>query len=447
MTEILDQSDLAERAERLVASATRAGADAADVVCVRGIALSVDVRLGKVEETRRAEGDDFTLRAFVGKRSATVSANVFADPAELATRAIAMAKAAPEDRFAGLADPDRLARTFPDLDLLDETIPSAEELTAMALAVEDAARAVPGVTNSGGASAGWSLGGMVLATSHGFSGSYLGSRFAQSASAIAGAGTAMERDYEVESKVFRADLSDPAETGRRAGERAVSRLNPRKIATGRVTVVYDPRVSRGLVRSLAGAINGAAIARKTSFLRDKLGQQIFAPAIRITDDPLRPRGLASRPFDGEGVAGEPLDVVADGVLQTWLLDSATARELGLATNGRAARGGGNPSPGSTNLTLLAGERSPDELIGGITHGLYVTELIGHGANLVTGDYSRGAAGFVIANGALAHPVSEVTIAGNLADMFRALVPASDLEYRHATNAPTVAVEGMTVAGE
>jgi PmbA protein len=447
MTEILDQSDLAERAERLVAAATRAGADAADVVCVRGIALSVDVRLGKVEETRRAEGDDFTLRAFVGRRSATVSANVFADPAELATRAVAMARAAPEDRFAGLADPDRLARTFPDLDLLDETIPSAEELTAMALAVEDAARAVPGVTNSGGASAGWSLGGMVLATSHGFSGSYLGSRFAQSASAIAGAGTTMERDYEVESKVFRSDLSDPAETGRRAGERAVRRLNPRKIATGRATVVYDPRVSRGLLGSLAGAVNGAAIARKTSFLRDKLGAEIFAPAIRITDDPLRPRGLASRPFDGEGVAGEPLDVIADGVLQTWLLDSATARELGLATNGRAARGGGNPSPGTTNLTLLAGERSPDELIGGITHGLYVTELIGHGANLVTGDYSRGAAGFVIANGALAHPVSEVTIAGNLADMFRALVPANDLEYRYATNAPTLAVEGMTVAGE
>lgn len=447
MTEILDQSDLAERAERLVAAATRAGADAADVVCVRGIALSVDVRLGKVEETRRAEGDDFTLRTFVGKRSATVSANVFADPAELATRAVAMAKAAPEDRYAGLADPDRLARAFADLDLLDETIPSAEELTAAALAAEDAARAISGVTNSGGASAGWSLGGLVLATSHGFSGSYLRSRFAQSASAIAGTGTAMERDYEAESKVFSSDLSDPAEIGRRAGERTVRRLNPRKMATGRATIVYDPRISRGLVGSLAGAVNGAAIARKTSFLRDKLGKEIFAPAIRITDDPLRPRGLASRPFDGEGVAGAALDVVRNGVLETWLLDSATARELGLATNGRASRGGGNPSPGSTNLTLLAGEQSPDQLIGGIVHGLYVTELIGHGANLVTGDYSRGAAGFAIENGALTHPVSEVTIAGNLADMFRAMVPANDLEYRYAVNAPTVAVEGMTVAGQ
>ncbi len=446
MSEILDQTDLTRRAERLVAAAKRAGADSADVVCVRGIALSVDVRLGKVEETRRAEGDDFTLRAFVGKRSAVVSANVFADPDELAERAVAMAKAAPEDRFAGLADPDRLATEFPDLDLLDDTIPSADELTSAALAAEDAARAVPGVTNSGGASAGWSLGGLVLATSHGFAGSYLGSHFAVSASAIAGEGTGMERDYEAESKVFRADLPNPAEIGRKAGERAVRRLSPRRIATGRTVVVFDPRISRGLVGHLAAAINGAAIARKTSFLRGKLERQIFAPSIRVTDDPLRPRGLGSRPFDGEGVAGGSLDLVADGVLRTWLLDSATGRELGLSTNGRASRRGGNPSPGSTNLTLMPGEQSPDEMIAAIDRGLYVTELIGHGVNLVTGDYSRGAAGFVIEKGELGHAVGEITIAHNLNEMFRAMVPANDLVYRFANNAPTVAVEGMTVAG-
>ena len=446
MTEILDQSDLTERAERLVTAAKRAGADTADAICVRGVALSVEVRLGKVEETRRAEGDDFTLRAFVGKRSATVSANVFADPAELAERAVAMAKAAPEDRFAGLADPGRLASEFPDLELLDETIPSANDLTAAALAAEDAARAVPGVTNSGGASAGWSLAGLVLATSQGFAGSFLGSHFALSASAIAGTGTGMERDYEFESKVFRDDLADPAAIGAKAGERAVRRLNPRRMATGRATVVYDPRVSRGLIGSLAGAINGSAIARKTSFLRDKLGAEIFAPSVRITDDPTRRRGLGSRPFDGEGVAGAPIDVVSDGVLRTWFLDTATARELGLKTNGRASRSGGNPSPGSTNLTLLPGDRSPEEIICTIEHGLYVTEMIGHGANLVTGDYSRGAAGFVIDNGVLGHPVSEITVAGNLNVMFRAMVPANDLVYRFALNAPTVAIEGMTVAG-
>jgi len=446
MTEILDQSDLSDRAARLVEAARQAGADAADAVCVRGMSLSVEVRLGKVEETRRAEGDDFTLRVFVGKRSATVSANVLADPAELATRAVAMARVAPEDRFAGLADPDRLARDRPDVDILDPAIPSAAALTDVALATEDAARAVPGVTNSGGASAGWSLGGMVLATSGGFTGAYLSSRFSLSASAIAGEGTAMERDYESEVRTHRADLASPAEIGRKAGERAVRRLNPVKMRTGRATVVYDPRVATGLVGSLAGAINGAAIARKTSFLRDRLGARVFATGIRIVDDPFRPRGLASRPFDGEGVAPERLAVVDDGVLTTWFLDSATARELGLATNGHAARGGGNPSPGSTNLALLAGTRTAEELIAEVGEGLYVTEMIGHGANLVTGDYSRGATGFAIRGGKLAEPVSEITIAGNLTEMFLHLTPASDLVYRFAVSAPTVAVEGLTVAG-
>ena len=238
----------------------------------------------------------------------------------------------------------------------------------------------------------------------------------------------------------------PATVGRKAGERAVRRLNPSKVPTGRGTIVYDPRVSAGLVGSLAGAANGAAIARKTSFLIDQLGKPVFAPSIRITDDPLRRRGLGSRPFDGDGVAGAPLDLVRDGVLQTWLLDSATARELGLVTNGRASRGGGSPSPGATNLTLMPGDKTPEDLIAGIDSGLYVTELIGHGANLITGDYSRGAAGFVIENGKLGHAVAEVTIAGNLKDMFARLVAANDLVYRFSVNAPTVAVEGMTIAG-
>jgi PmbA protein len=323
------------------------------------MSLSVEVRLGKVEETRRAEGDDFTLRVFTGKRSATVSANVVSDPRELAERAVAMARVAPEDPYAGLADPARLSHSFPDLDLLDHTIPSAESLTETALTAEDAARAVPGVTNSGGGSAGWQIGGLVLATSGGFAGSYLSSRFGISAQAIAGTGTGMERDYEYDSKTHRSDLASPEEIGRKAGERAVRRLNPRQMATGKGTVVYDPRVSTGLVSSLAGAVNGAAIARKTSFLRSKLGQQVMSSSITITDDPHRKRGPASRPFDGEGVAALPIDLVKDGVITTWILDSATARELGLVTNGRAARGGGNPSPGTTNLTLLPGTRSPE----------------------------------------------------------------------------------------
>ena len=446
MTQILDQSDLADRAAALVEAARRAGADAADAVCVRGISLSVDVRLGKIEETGRSEGDDFTLRVFVGRKTANVSANVVSDPDELAARAVAMARVAPEDRYAGLADPDRLATTFPDLDLLDAAIPSAADMTETALAAEDAARAVAGVTNSGGASAGWSLGGLVLATSGGFVGSYLTSRFSLSSSAIAGEGTGMERDYEAEVKVHRADLSDPASIGRKAGERAVRRLDPGQYPTGRGTVVYDPRVATSLLGSIAGATNGAAIARKTSFLRDRMGERILAEGIRITDDPLRRRGLASRPFDGEGVAPEAFDLVTDGVLQRWFLDSATARELGLSTNGHAARGGGNPSPGSTNLTLEPGTQTPEDLIAAVGEGLYVTEMIGHGANIVTGDYSRGAAGFAIRGGKLAEPVSEITVAGNLKDMFLRLVPANDLTYRFALNAPTVAIDGMTIAG-
>jgi PmbA protein len=446
MTAQLDQKDLLDRAARLVEAARRAGADAADAVCVRGMSMSIDVRLGKVEETRRAEGDDFNLRVFAGRRFATVSANVLTDPDELAQRAVAMARVAPEDRYAGLADPSRLAKSVPDLDLLDEHIPSADELTERALAAEDAARAVPGVTNSGGGSAGWRINGIVLATSGGFAGATMSSRFSLSVSAIAGSGTGMERDYDFDMRIHHGDLAGPEEVGRRAGERAVKRLNPRQMATGTGTIVYDPRLSNGLVSSLAGAVNGASIARKTSFLRQKLGKAILSPGITITDDPHRRRGLASRPFDGEGVAAAQLDLVKDGVLTTWLLDSATARELGLETNGRASRGGGSPSPGATNLTLLPGKRSPDEIIAGIDNGVYVTELIGHGANLMTGDYSRGAAGFAIEKGKLTHPVSEITIAGNLSDMLLRLEAANDLVYRYSVNAPTLAVEAMTIAG-
>ncbi|MFO1185226.1 MAG: TldD/PmbA family protein [Bauldia sp.] len=446
MTAQLDLSDLLTRAARLVEAARRAGADAADAVSVRGVSLGVDVRLGKIEETSRAEGDDFTLRVFVGRRSAAVSANVVTDPLALAERAVAMAKVAPQDPFAGLADADRLAHQFPELDLLDDTIPTPAELTEAAQAAEDAMRAVPGVTNSGGASAGWSLGGMVLATSTGFRGSHIGSRFAISASAIAGSGTSMERDSEGYSRTHRTDLPDPAAIGRTAGERAVRRLNPRKPPTGHSTIVYDRRVASGLLGHLAGATNGAAIARKTSFLKDALETQIMPSAITIVDDPTRRRGLGSSPFDGEGIASEPLNLVAGGMLRTWFLDSATARELGMTTNGRAGRGGGATSPRATNLTLLPGSVSRDSLLRDVGTGIYVTEFIGMGVNGVTGDYSRGAAGFLIEKGELTTPVSEITIAGNLRDMYRRMSVADDLEYRFAVNSPTVAIEGLTVAG-
>jgi PmbA protein len=449
MSSFLDQSQLVALAERLVAAARSAGADAADAVAVRGISLSVEVRDGAVEASERSEGDDMGLRVLVGKRQAVVSSNDTKGngAAELAARAVAMARVAPEDAFAGLADRDRLARDIPDLDLVDAELPSVERLEQLALAAEDAAVAVKGVTKSGGTGASAGIGGMVLVTSHGFRGAYVGSRHSVSAVAIAGEGTGMERDYDYSSTLHAADLDAPDKIGRVAGERAVKRLNPRKVETRRVPVVFDPRVAGSLVGHLASAINGASIARKTSFLKDKLDQRLFRPGIRIIDDPLRRRGQRSRPFDGEGVAGRELAVIDDGVLTSWFLDSATARELNLATTGHAARGVSSaPSPSPTNLHLEAGTASPRELIAGIEDGFYVTDLIGMGTNLVTGDYSRGASGLWIENGELTYPVSEVTIAGHLNDIFASLEPANDLEFRYGTNAPTVRVEGLTVAG-
>lgn len=444
MTVLPDQSRLVARAAELVEAAKRAGADAADAFAVRRVGLSVDVRHGAVDESTRSESDDVSLRVFIGRRHASVSTNTIAPADELAMRAIAMARVAPEDPYAGLAPQDRLAKSWPDLDLLDRAIPDAAALTERARTAEAAALAVPGVTKSGGASAGWSLTGAVIATSHGFQGSYLLSRTGVSVTAIAGEGTAMERDYDSDSKVYGADLRAADEIGRSAAERAVRRLRPSRMPTGRTTVVFDPRVAASLLGHFAGAINGAAITRKTSFLKNALGTAVFAPAIRIVDDPHRPRGLASRPFDGEGVATAALDLVEGGVLQQWLLDSATARELGLATNGRGSGGGG--SPHATNLAILPGSVSPKDLIASIGDGLYVNELIGHGVNGVTGDYSRGAGGYRIVGGELVEPVSEITIAGNLRDMFARLVAADDLEYRYAVNAPTLAIEGMTIAG-
>jgi PmbA protein len=449
MPSLLDQSALHELAERLVAAAKRAGADAADAIAVRGVSLSVAVRDGAVEESQRAEQDDVGLRVLVGRKQAVVSTNdIKGDGLDtLAERAVAMARAAPEDRFAGLAEPQLLARTLPSLDLLDPDMVAVEVLERRARDAEAAALAVPGVTKSDGASASSGIGGMVLVTSHGFAGSTISSSHSIAMSAIAGEGTGMETDYDYSSTLHAADLESPETIGRSAGERAVKRLNPRKVATRRVPVVFDRRIAGSLVGHLASAANGGAVARKTSFLRDKRGERIFARGVDIIDDPLRQRGLRSQPFDAEGVATSVHKIVDDGVLQNWLLDCATARELNLQTNGHAQRGvSSTPSPAPSNLHLGAGKKSAGELIGEITDGFFVTSLIGMGVNMITGNYSRGASGFWIENGELTFPVSEVTIAGSLLDMFKGLEPGNDLQFRYGTNAPTLRVEGLTVAG-
>ena len=449
MSSLLDQSALVDLADRLVAAAKRAGADAADAVAVRSVSLAVEVRDGAVEESERSEGDDLGLRVLIGHRQAVVSTNDLRPDGlgALAERAVAMARLAPEDPYAGLADKAALAHSFADLDLLDPDMPTVDVLEGRAKAAEAAGLAVRGVAKSAGASASAGIGGMVLVTSHGFHGASIGSRHGVSMTAIAGEGTGMERDYDFSSALHAADLDAGETVGRVAGERAVARINPRKVSTRRVPVVFDPRVAGSLVGHFASAINGSSIARKTSFLRDKLGEQIFARGINIVDDPLRQRGLRSRPFDAEGIAGRKQNLVEDGVLKTWVLDCATARELGMTTTGHASRGvSSTPSPGATNLHLEPGTQSPEQLIADIADGFYVNDMIGMGVNLVTGDYSRGAAGFWIENGKITYPVSEVTIAGHLTDIFRSLTPANDLTFRYGTNAPTLRVEGLTVAG-
>jgi PmbA protein len=432
----------------LVAAARKAGADAADALLVSSASLSVQRRLGKIEQLERAEGFDLGLRVFVGKRQAIV-ASTDASPrgfAALAERAVAMARVVPEDPHAGLPDaPDGL--TSSALELEDPYEPSAEELIARTAEAEEAALAVAGVTNSEGADAGFTRYTVALAASNGFAGEYARTSHSISATALAGQGTGMERDYDYSSTVFLADLDDAAMIGRRAGEKAVARLNPSRPKTARIPVVYDPRVATSLLGHLTGAINGAAVARGTSFLRDKLGQRVMAAGLSVIDDPTRRRGLRSRPFDGEGMQGIRRSIVEDGILTTWILDWRSARQLGMASTGHASRGtGGPPGPAATNLWLAPGTMTPEALMADIREGLYVTELIGMGVNGVTGDYSRGAAGFMIRDGALAEPVSEVTIAGNVMEMLLHMTPADDLVFRRGTDSPTVRVEGLTMAG-
>ncbi|WP_322517892.1 TldD/PmbA family protein [Rhodopseudomonas palustris] len=447
--DLLDQSALSELAQRLVEAATRAGADQADAVAVRGVSHGVEVRDGRMQESERSEGDDVGLRVLVGRRQAVVSTNDITGDgvSKLAERAVAMARVAPDDKYVGLADPALLARDFPQLDVLDPQTPSTAELERRAREAEQAALAVEGVTKSGGASASSGIGGMVLVTSTGFHGAFLRSSHGISMTAIAGDGTGMERDYEYTTAPHAADLMSPETVGRVAGERTAARVGPRKVETCKVPVIFDPRVAGSLVGHLVGAVNGAAIARKTSFLKDRLGDKLFRDGIRIVDDPLRKRGLRSQAFDAEGVAVKELAIVDDGVLTTWLLDCATARELGLTTTGHAHRGvSSSPSPGPYNLHLEGGTMSPAELMGDIKQGFYVTDLIGSGVNGVTGDYSRGAAGFWIENGECTYAVSEVTIAGHLIEMYKTLTPANDLTFRYGVNAPTLRIEGLTIAG-
>ena len=447
---MLSLEEAQSRAQDLVTAARRAGADAADAIYACNASTTVAVRLGALEDVERSEGEEIGLRVFVGHRSASIAASDM-NPATLSTlvdRCIAMAREAPEDPYAGLAPEDRLLRGgLPELDIADASDPEPALLRSRAFEAEEAARAVSGVTNSegGGASNGRSQ--VALATSHGFAGAYAGTSHSTWASVLAGTGADMQRDHASHSARYLEDLDGSVAIGTRAGERAVARLNPAKLESGVLPILFDPRIGSGLLGHLIGGMVGPAIARRSSFLLESLGEALFDSAITVIDDPLRPRGLRSRPFDGEGLPVARRALIDKGVLTGWLMDSASARQLGLEPTGHASRGGsGAPGAGVTNVHMEAGNASPAELMADIKRGIYVTELIGMGVNGVTGDYSRGAAGFLIEDGEITRPVSEITIASNLKDMFRALVPANDLVFRYGMNVPTIRIDGMTVAG-
>lgn len=435
---------LLERADAAVKHAISLGADAVHAIAADGRSTEIAVRDGQIEKVEQAEALDISLKVYAGKASATISGSVLTGEAirRLAENALNMARLAPPDPFAGLASPDQLATSVPDLDLAADDLPDAAALKALALEVEAAALAVPGVTKSGGGGASASDRTVAIVMSNGFARGFRRTGTGMSVSAIAGDGTAMQRDYDYSSAVHFADLRSAADVGRMAGERAVKRLNPRKVRSQAVPVIFDRRVSPGLLGHLLGAINGASIARGTSFLKDDLGKSLFGSGIDIIEDPFIRRGLGSRPFDGEGLPCRRTSLIDRGVLTGWILDLRSARQLGLAPTGQGSRSG----PTTSNVYLAPGPLSAEAQIGEIAQGLYVTELIGSSINMVTGDYSRGASGFWIENGELTYPVSEITIAGNLRTMFATLAPADNLEFRSSVNAPNCRIEGLTIAG-
>lgn len=447
-----DAAALERLTHTLLDIARKAGADSADAVLVAGDSVSIDVRGGRLEQAERAEGVDLGLRVLIGRRQACVSASDVSERvmAEMAERAVAMAREAPEDPFAGLADPAQLARGWDlaALDLADPAPdPSAEALQADALAAEAAAKGHAGISQVDSSSASFSRRAFHMAATNGFSGGYGRTSRSVSCVAITGTGGGMERDWAAESRLWQADLPDAASVGHLAAERTLARAGARKPPTGAFPVLYDERIANSLIGHLLSAINGTAISRGASWLRGAMGQAVLPPGIDLIEDPLRPRISASRPFDGEGLATARRALVADGVLQSWVLDLATARKLGLVSTASAARGtGGPPAPSAGNVALTQGSASRADLIRDMGTGLLVTSMIGATINPTTGDYSRGAAGFWVENGEIAYPVNECTIAGNLRDMLARITPANDARAHLSTVVPSLLVEGLTLAG-
>ena len=437
----------------LIDTALSNGATAADCVLSRSRGLSLTRRLGKDETIERYEDFDTGLRVFVGNKIASVSTNDNSEAAirDVAKRAVDMAKIAPQDDFSLIASQETL-NDFPinnsiSVDSYDEVEPSIDIIRDRAKEVENSALSVKGITNSDGADASWGEGETLLMTSNGFFGSSKKSNHSVSVVVIAEKDGKMERDYDYSSKVFGKDLRNSNHIGIEAAKKTLARIGATKPLTGKYPVIFDPRVSRSIAGHFASAINGSAIARKTSFLKDMLNKQIANPAINIIDDPFLKRGLGSRLFDAEGLGSRKYTLIKDGVLEQWLLDLSSAKQLNLKPSGNAKRGiSGPPSPGTSNFMISPGDVTPDNLIKNVSEGFFVTDMIGSSVSMITGDYSRGASGFWIKNGELSIPITEATIAGNLKEMFMTLQPANDIDHSHSINSPTLLIEGMTIAG-
>ena len=445
-------SNLSNLTERLLHAAKIAGATDADAIAVDGTSLSIDVRDGALEQAERSEGIDIGLRVLIGQRQACVSASDISDNtiSAMAERAVAMAKEAPEDPYIGLAEPEQLARDWDltALDLMDQGAePTPAAMEADARTAESSAMAIKGITKIDAAAAAYGRRNVHLATSNGFSGGYGRTSHSISCVAITGDGTNMERDYYGDMRIHREDLESAAEIGRKAGERTIERAGARKPPTGAFSVLFDERISSGLIGHLVQAINGTMIARGSSWLRDAMGEQVLPDTLSLIEDPLRPRATGSRPFDGEGLPSARRMIVENGILNSWTLDLATARHLGLTSTANASRGTSSPpSPSMTNLSLTQGDKSRDQLLADMGTGLLVTSMIGSSINPTTGDYSRGASGFWVENGQVTYPVNECTVAGNLRDMLRSIIPANDARTHLSRVVPSLLVEGLTLAG-
>ncbi|AFX99103.1 modulator of DNA gyrase family protein [Candidatus Endolissoclinum faulkneri L2] len=446
MNDILAHDLLAD----ILNQAKKIGADAADTILVQEISQSVSQRLGNTEAIERSEDCKLGLRVFVGNRQAAVSTTDFKKNVlnNMIERAIAMAKVAPENSYAGLADPTQIARKWPYIEMFDKTELSVDNLIERAQSAEDAALAVSGITNSEGAEARFTVSEVTMSATNGFIGAYKQSSYSLGVAVIAGTDCTMERDYDYTAKVFDEDLDKPADVGRQAGERTVRRLNPRPVKTCRVPVVIEPRAARSMLNYFASAISGLAIARGTSFLKYSMNNQLFPENIRIMDEPHRPRGFRSKPFDAEGLATSPRAVVDNGRLTSWILDLTTARQLGLDSTANAVRStSSNPEPSVSNFYMIPGKLSPKQLINEVEQGLFITDLMGTSVNLITGDYSQAAVGYWINNGEITYPVSEITIGGHLEKMFASIVAANDLMFQYGTDCPTIRIDGLTVAGK